>query len=160
MKKPFYKSYAMTKGAAITRRSALILLMLILLGVAASSCKKKEKLPTAVSEEYQKAAHNLCNAIVDCIKADLAKRMKEHPARRDLLLKQMDRDLCLKRQYHMIGELSVDPLPEASEASHQIENYQHYQACSQAVVAAGSCIERMETHRTFPSCQKLRTLFE
>lgn len=121
------------------------------------NCRPSQKLTPEMAALYQEEAHRMCTAIVDCMKEDVEARLKDEPERRDMVLRRMNRDLCLKGQYELIGRLSVDPTQKVRPASDEL--YKIYGECSQAVAASPGCAERKTTHRTHPACRKLRDIY-
>lgn len=130
-------------------------LLLSSLLLSAIGCKRAVAPPPEVWQKYQQDADQLCNAIVDCMKQEVKTRLADHPQRRDMVLKRMDRDLCIKGQYSLIGKLSVDP-SGGKPASYREEYYNQYHNCAIRVVAAKDCTERQTIHRTDPSCIAVR----
>lgn len=76
-----------------------------------------------------------------------------------MVLRRMTQDLCLKGQYRLIGDLSVDPDPDKKSPAYNPEFYRLYSECSRVVSEAADCRKRQELHRTHPACQALRDAF-
>lgn len=130
--------------------------LLLLISVGSVACKKKPVPPTAeVIQQYQAQADRLCRAVVDCIKADTAKRLAGQPQHRDMVLSRMGQDLCLKNQYQLIGSLSTEPLGPGPAQSDS-ELYERYGRCVTAVESATDCETRRERYFTHPDCRGLR----
>ena len=120
------------------------------------SCNRREKPSPEIVARYHKDADRFCRAIVDCIKADISRRLADKPERRDMILRRMTRDLCIKGQYRLIGDISVDPLPDRKRPLPGEEVYRMYSECSRAVAEADNCEDRKRIHKTNEACQKLR----
>ena len=131
--------------------------LLILFTLMAFACSKnKPEVPEEILARYQKDAGILCEAIVDCMKEDTAKRLAADPVRRDLVLSRMDRDLCRQGQYRQIGDLSSDP--DGEGFAFNPEHYEMYSRCSAAVAGAPTCQERLAAHKTNPDCLRLQQM--
>lgn len=122
-------------------------------------CGHPGAMPQEVKKKYEADAHRLCNAITDCIKEDVARRLSGSPRRKAMVLQRMTHDLCLKGQYRLIGDLSVDPDPNKKPAPYDPEIYRLYSECSRAVARARDCQQRRELHRNHPACRALREAF-
>jgi hypothetical protein len=138
------------------RLNRILWIHLLLTAVIATApfCKKETAPPPEIVKKYQADADRFCGAIVECMKEDVRTRMKDRPERRDMVLKRMDRDLCIKGQYALIGRLSVDPYPEPARTDP--ESYATYSECADAVAAAPDCDIRRERYNTHPACVKIR----
>ena len=130
---------------------------LLLAGVLTGPGCAKEKRPSPeIIARYEQDADRLCRAIVGCIKADISARLAGHPERRDLILKRMSRDLCIKGQYRLIGQLSVTPMPDRNRPRPGPELYRLYAECSRAVARESNCSRRKEIHKNHPACKQIR----
>jgi hypothetical protein len=124
--------------------------------VLTGACKEKPSLPPELRARYDVDAARLCNAIVDCLKADVSERLKDRPERRDMLLGRMTRDLCKEEQFSLIGAASVNAVPTTPLDDEAI--YRSYSACSVAVAAADNCQARQAVYRNFPDCARLKLI--
>ncbi len=119
-------------------------------------CSRKSPDPDpAIVETYQKNADLFCTAIVECLKDDVKNRMKGNPDFRDQIIGRMDRDLCHKGQYSLIGKLSVFQNPQGNAETAK-EVYNTYERCAKAVSEAPDCEDRLRIHRENPDCQSIR----
>lgn len=151
-------------SSARTRRGPLRLYLLLLLATTllagSSACKKKPRQPPAyVYEQYRAAAGELCGAVVDCIKADTARRLADQPIQRDMVLGRMTRDLCVEQQYQLIGQLTTDPLGGGQpdfDPERDGPLYERYQRCVAVVTAAPDCPARRKAYFEAPDCRELR----
>tara|TARA_B100001778_G_C18502209_1_gene590203 strand:- start:246 stop:665 length:420 start_codon:yes stop_codon:yes gene_type:complete len=111
-----------------------------------------EKPDPSVKDRYQETADRFCNAVVECLKEDLAERMDKEPQKRDLFLSRMDRDLCLEGQYQKISGL----------LNHMEENsiLDRYQRCSEALEAKEDCSQRIQELKSNPDCKSIRSASE
>lgn len=134
----------------------LHLILPVLLLFPGVSCTEKRAPDPEIVKQYQKNADLFCNAIVDCIKQDVEEHLKSDPVRKNHILDVMNRDLCKKEQYRLIGDLSVNP--GKAHVRTDAEIYQHYERCAGAVASAGDCSARREINKTNPDCQILRTV--
>ncbi len=141
---------------ARSRQLRLVGAALLGAAVLAGACKEKPNLAPALRARYDVDAARLCNAIVDCLKADVSERLKDRPERRDMLLGRMTRDLCKEEQFSLIGAASVNVGPSAPLDDEAI--YQSYSACSAAVAAASDCRARQAAYRNFPDCARLKLI--
>ena len=121
-------------------------------------CQKAAAPSAAILARYQEDAARLCLAVVDCVKEDVGRQMAAHPERRDMVLARMDRELCVKNQYRLIGDLSVWPGLAGAGVSNPDELYALYSQCSLAVSRAPHCALRKRLHREEDSCRRLRAL--
>lgn len=132
--------------------------MAIALTSAGLFCQKPAAPARSTIEQYQAAAERLCLAMVDCVKQDVGRQMAAHPERRDMVLARMDRELCVKNQYRLIGDISVWPgLPRGGIANAEAL-YRLYSSCSEAVSGVSDCAARKRLHREEDSCRRLRAL--
>ncbi len=139
-------------------RTPVFLFTLLLIPGAIARCKQEPKAPPPeILARYQADADRYCRAIVDCIKEDVAARLRGEPERREMVLKRMSQDLCLKGQYQLLGKLSVDPAPGPGRP-YNPDVYVTYGQCARAVVEQKDCERRRATHKQFPACQRLRAL--
>ncbi len=138
------------------RAFALLGAGVLALGVVA--CSRPAGPSAELVARYQPHADRMCRAIVDCIKADVARSMKAHPERRDMVLRRMDGELCVKNQYRRIGDLSVWPGLPRQGIPDQEGLYRLYAQCAQAVSGAPDCTSRKRAHREAPPCVKLNAL--
>ncbi len=150
---------ANTHSARPLRRGAVLLLVALALA-GGGLCKKKPRKPPAfVFQQYQAVAGQLCDAVVDCIKADTAKRLADQPIQRDMVLGRMTRDLCVEQQYQLIGQLSTDPLGGGQvdfDPERDGPLYEQYERCVKAVTTAGDCAARRTAYFEAPDCRGLR----
>lgn len=117
-------------------------------------CKHKASISPELRQRYDLDAARLCNAIVDCLKEDVARRLADQPERRDVTLSRMTRDLCKERQFALIGQVSVAPGPAALRTDQEI--YESYGRCSASVAAAADCNERRRLYRQDPDCVRMK----
>ena len=136
------------------KKNLLPLLLIVPLGACHSN---ENQVPLEIQKQYQEDAHQMCQAMVDCMKEEVEKDLADEPAKREWVLGRMSRDLCLKGQYSLIGKLSTDP-ERPDHFVFRRENYETYARCSRAVSEANNCESRGEIHRQNPDCQKLRSL--
>ncbi len=139
-------------GAA---KSFAAIFIFTMLWLPASQCRKaRPEPPDEVKARYFADADRFCHAIVECMKQDIIRRVDRDLRRRDLILSRMNQDLCIKNQYHLIGDLSVSPY--GHEASLEEELYQEYHNCAEAVGVATTCQERLQKVKENESCRKIR----
>lgn len=128
--------------------------VLMLLFFSIGACDSRPYLSEEQKAAYQKSADQFCRAITRCIKEDVQERLAHEPRYRAHVVSRMDRDLCMKGQYNLIGSLSVDP--QSGPPLDQKKLYDLYSECSNAVAGAPDCETRKELHRTYKSCTALR----
>ncbi len=131
-------------------RNASVFLFLSL----CAACSRPVVPPESVVAAYKADADRFCAAIVDCMKEDIKKRMAAEPERRDMIIRRMDRDLCVKGQHALIGQSSVDLTTK--KPVFQPEHYKTYAECAGAVAGAKECTERMRIYRELPACRTVR----
>lgn len=137
-------------------RRSLISALLLMSTITLTGCHKKEKSPPPeIVRQYQKSADLFCNAIVECFKKDVTDRLKDSPDREQLVLSRMNRDLCRKGQYSLIGKLSVD-MSKSMPAQTDPSLYKTYEECAMAVAHSPDCKTRKKVHREHPACKKIR----
>ena len=137
---------------------ALVLAALLVLTEFFSfGCSRNRKPPWELEHKYFLNVAQLCNAITDCIKKDIALRMKERPERRKLILRRMSRDLCRKNQFRLIGNLSVDPRAGKYSPARTNKLYGIYEQCARAVAQEKDCAKRKQMHLNHPACRRLRS---
>lgn len=117
-------------------------------------CTRTSAPPEEVIVRYKADADRFCAAIVDCMKEDVRKRMAHEPERRDMILRRMDRDLCVKGQHVLIGQSSVDLTTK--KPAYNPEHYKVYSHCADAVARAKDCAERMRLYQDLPECRTVR----
>ena len=122
-------------------------------------CGKKKRPEAQFTEQYYADAKIFCDAIVECMKKDIGDRLKDHPERKEMVMNRMTRDLCLKGQTHLIGELSVEVTPVKNNLSDKKNLYEEYHKCAKAVYEAPSCDDKKSAHKSHPSCIKIRSLY-
>ncbi len=88
------------------------------------------------------------------MKADVARTLADKPERRDMVIRRMTRDLCVKNQYSLIGSLSVDP--GRKEPVYKPEVYKDYSECSRAVAEAKTCDDRKNVRNNHEACRRIR----
>lgn len=139
-------------------RALTLLLCCATLAGFGALCKRRPEVPQALRDRYQADADRFCNAIVDCVKEDTARRLAAEPERRDMVLGRMSVDLCRENQYLLIGSLSADPLgPQpAGMPAGMDEMYAAYSRCSAAVAGAPNCAERRTAYQAHPDCARIR----
>lgn len=115
----------------------------------------KPEVDESIQVAYQKNADLLCNAITECLKEEVAQRMESEPERRDLILKRMDRDLCLKNQYRLIGDRST--AISGSNPETEKDLYETYERCAVAVASYDTCARRKQEFETNTNCLKVRS---
>lgn len=135
-------------------RNAWLFLPLVVLVPLSAFCSRTSTPPESVITAYKADADRFCSAIVDCMKDDVKKRMAAEPERRDMIIKRMDRDLCIKGQYALIGQSSVELT--VKKPAFQPEHYKTYSECANAVASAKECTERMKIYRELPACRTVR----
>ena len=111
-----------------------------------------EKPDPSIEARYQATADRFCNAIVECLKEDMAQKMKDQPQKRDLFLQRMDRDLCLSGQYQKIAGLQ--------ELMDEGTILDRYTRCSDTLEASEDCIARLDALKSNPDCKSIRTAQE
>jgi len=127
---------------------------ILLFSILVSGCKQEVSPPPEVATRYFQNIDRFCHAIVNCMKEDVRKRLSDQPERRDMVIARMDRDLCQKEQYRLIGSLSVKPHPDRPRTDQEI--YSLYDSCVQAIAAASDCSARLDLYRNNPSCIAIR----
>jgi len=122
-------------------------------------CGKKKRPETLLTDQYYADAKIFCDAIVECMKKDIEDKLKEHPERKEMVIRRMTRDLCLKGQIQLIGNLSVEVIPENKNFLDQKILYEEYHKCAKAVSEAPTCDYKKSIHKSHPSCIKIRSLY-
>ncbi len=145
--------------AAVPHR-LIILLSLFALTLAPAGCKRRPNVPEAVKLRYYQHADRLCRAVVECIKADTARRLAAEPERRDMVLGRMTRDLCREEQYRLIGVPSTSPDLSNARAPFGPEEarlYEAYGRCADAVSAqADNCDGVRRAYEEDGNCVEVR----
>lgn len=119
------------------------------------SCKKKESIPENIRIQYQANADKFCKAITGCIQKEIETRLKNQPKRRDMVLKRMNRDLCRKNQYLLLGSLQAHPMGgQAVPFNKKI--YMDYDICATTLSRASNCIEVRKQYDELPECRRIR----
>lgn len=122
-------------------------------------CSKPRSVPQEVLAKYSADTDRFCAAMVDCIKEETEKHFQGSPERREMVLRRMSRDLCVKGQQSIIGRLSVDPLSK-TVVPFNPALYQAYSSCAAAVSEAKTCPDRLRVHRENPDCLKIRNIYQ
>lgn len=143
------------------RNAALSPLFFLILGLSvgfiAPSCKRKLLLDKEIQTRYNADANAYCNAVVNCLKQEISEKLADEPERRDMVLARMKRDLCVEKQFHLIGDLTTEPYKGKPVLDEKL--YNTYSLCTKAIVNAPNCIEMKRIHQEEENCKALRQDF-
>ncbi|MCB1307918.1 MAG: hypothetical protein KDK30_07060 [Leptospiraceae bacterium] len=140
-----------------------ILLCAICAGIMPRCERKAGEIPYGMKLQYKEDALKVCRAISDCLQADVRERLADEPERRDMIVRRMDRDLCVERQFEqistdlkMIGESVTDAYTEMRPTGSE-EYYRSYSRCAEVIDQAPDCASVRTAYDDDPACAILHS---